>query len=95
MATFPTTEAEVAALADEMIVGFTANPLVYPAPTVAVLDLTAAKTAFTTAMNAAVAAKAAAEAAVEMAQAVRETCTPEESVDLLLLPGLEECDLGE
>jgi hypothetical protein len=65
MARFPTTEADVVVLAEEMISGFTDNPLVYPAPTVAVIDLTTAKTAFTAAMNAATAAKAAAEAAVD------------------------------
>jgi multidrug efflux pump subunit AcrA (membrane-fusion protein) len=65
MATFPLREADVIVLAEEMIAGFTDNPLVYPAPPVAVLDLTAAKTAVTTAMTAATAARAAAEAAVD------------------------------
>ena len=65
MAQFPTTEVEVVVLAEEMISGFTDNPLVYPAPPVAVLDLTMAKTAFTTAMNAAVDAKDAALEALE------------------------------
>jgi len=60
MAQFPTTEANVVVLADEMIAGLTANPLVYPAPPVAVLDLTAAKTAFTTALNAGLTGNAAA-----------------------------------
>jgi hypothetical protein len=32
MARFPTTEADVLVLAEEMISGFTANPLVYSAP---------------------------------------------------------------
>ena len=73
MATFPLREAEVVVLAEEMISGFTDNPLVYPAPPVAVIDLTTAKTAFTTAMNAAVAAKAAAEAAVDTKDAALET----------------------
>ena len=39
MATFPTTEADVVVLAEEMISGFTDNPLVYPAPPVAVAAL--------------------------------------------------------
>ncbi len=38
MARFPRTEPEVAALADAMITGFTANVVIYPAPPVAVLD---------------------------------------------------------
>ena len=63
MARFPRTEAEVIALAEAMITGLTANAVLYPAPPVAVLDLTAAKTAYITALNAAIAAKAVAEAA--------------------------------
>ncbi len=63
MARFPRTEAEVVALAEAMITGLTANAVLYPAPPVAVLDLTAAKTAYITALNAAIAAAAAAEAA--------------------------------
>jgi len=62
MARFPRTEPEVVALAEAMITGFTANAVLYPAPPVAVLDLTTAKTAYITALNAAIAAKAAAEA---------------------------------
>ncbi|MCK4786183.1 MAG: fibronectin type III domain-containing protein [Desulfobacteraceae bacterium] len=63
MARFPLKEAEIAALAEAMITGLTDNAVLYPAPPVAVLDLTAAKTAYITALNAAIAAKAAAEAA--------------------------------
>ncbi len=63
MARFPRTEAEVVALAEAMITGLTSNAVLYPAPPVAVLDLTAAKTAYITALNAAIAVKAAAEAA--------------------------------
>ncbi len=63
MARFPRTEPEVAALAEAMITGLTANAVLYPAPPVAVLDLTAAKTAYITALNAAIAAKAVAETA--------------------------------
>jgi hypothetical protein len=40
MARFPKAEAEVVALAEAMITGFTANIVIYPAPPVAVLDLT-------------------------------------------------------
>ena len=63
MARFPRTEAEVVALAEAMITGLTPNAVLYPAPPVAVLDLTAAKTAYITALNAAIAARAVAEAA--------------------------------
>ena len=42
MARFPLKEAEVVALAEAMITGLTANAVLYPAPPVAVLDLTAA-----------------------------------------------------
>ena len=69
MATFPTTEADVAALADAMITGLTDNVAIYPAPPVAVLDLTAAKTAYLDAINAAVAAKAAAKSATDAKEA--------------------------
>lgn len=63
MARFPLKEAEVMALAEAMETGLAANVAIYPAPPVAVLDLTAAKTAYITASNAAIAARAAAEAA--------------------------------
>jgi len=63
MARFPRTEPEVLALAEAMITGLTDNAVLYPAPPVAVLDLTAAKTAYITTLNAAIAAAAAAEAA--------------------------------
>jgi len=63
MARFPRTEPEIVALAEAMITGLTANAVLYPAPPVAVLDLTAAKTAYITALNIAIAAQAAAEAA--------------------------------
>jgi hypothetical protein len=63
MARFPRTEAEIVALAEAMITGLTDNAVLYPAPPVAVLDLTAAKTAYITTLNAAIAAKAVAEAA--------------------------------
>ncbi len=75
MARFPRTEAEVMALAEAMITGLTANAVLYPAPPVAVLDLTAAKTAYITALNAAIAAAAAAEAA---------TTTKDDALDSLV-----------
>jgi len=75
MARFPRTEPEVVALAEAMIMGLTSNAVLYPAPPVAVLDLTAAKTAYITALNAAIAAKAAAEAATTSKDDVLETLT--------------------
>ena len=72
MARFPLKEAEIAALADAMITGLTANAVLYPAPPVAVLDLTAAKTAYITALNAMIAAKAIAEAATSAKDEVLE-----------------------
>lgn len=63
MARFPRTEAEVLALAEAMITGLTSNAVLYPAPPVAVLDLTIAKGNYITSLNVAIAAKAAAEAA--------------------------------
>ncbi len=75
MARFPRTEPEVVALAEAMITGLTANAVLYPAPPVAVLDLTAAKTAYITALNAAIAAAAAAEAATTAKDDVLEDLT--------------------
>jgi len=75
MARFPRTEAEILALAEAMITGLTGNAAIYPAPPVAVLDLTAAKTAYITALNAAIAAAAAAEAA---------TTTKDDALDSLV-----------
>ena len=75
MARFPRTEAEVIALAEAMITGLTSSAVLYPAPPVAVLDLTTAKTAYITALNAAIAAAAAAEAA---------TTTKDDALDSLV-----------
>jgi len=61
MARFPKTEAEVVALGQAMASGLTDNAVIYPAPPVAPLDLTALMNAYTTAKNAAIAAQAAAE----------------------------------
>jgi hypothetical protein len=43
MARFPSTEADVVALAEAMETGLAANVAIYPAPPVAVLDLTEGK----------------------------------------------------
>jgi len=56
-------EAEVFALAQEMMTGLAANTAVYPSPPVAVAALAAAFGAYMTGKNAAVAAQAAAEQA--------------------------------
>ncbi|MBN2130072.1 MAG: hypothetical protein JW741_11275, partial [Sedimentisphaerales bacterium] len=63
MAQFPTTEANVAVLADEMIAGFTAHTDVYPAPPVIPENLTTTKDDYVAAKNALVAAEAALEQA--------------------------------
>lgn len=59
MATFPSTETEVAALALTMVGGFDDNVGVYPSPPVATLDMTALLNAYNDAKGAAVAATAA------------------------------------
>ncbi len=63
MARFPKAEAEIAALAQAMASGLAGNAAVYPAPPVALLDLSALISAYTSAKNAAIAAQAAAEEA--------------------------------
>jgi hypothetical protein len=75
MATFPRTEPEIVALAEAMEAGLTANAVLYPAPPVAVLDLTALKTAYVSAANDAIAARAAAEAATTSKDDALETLT--------------------
>ena len=72
MARFPRTEPEVLALAEAMITGLTDNAVLYPAPPVAVLDLTTLKNDYITALNAAIAARAAAEAATTAKDAALE-----------------------
>ena len=64
------------ALADAMITGLTASAVLYPAPPVAVLDMTAAKTAYITALNVAIAAAAAAAEAA--------TTTKDDALDALV-----------
>ena len=63
MARFPKAEAEIVALAEAMEAGLTVNLSIYPAPPVAVLDLTDLKNDYISAANNAIATKAAAEAA--------------------------------
>lgn len=64
MARFPRTDAEIVALAQAMETGLAANLATYPAPPVAVLDLTDLKNDYISAANNAIAARAAAEAAI-------------------------------
>ena len=75
MARFPKAEAEIAALAQAMVSGLTANAAVYPAPPVAQVGLTTLFSAYTTSKNAAIAAQAAAEDA---------TTTKDEALDDLV-----------
>jgi len=72
MARFPLKEAEIVALAEAMITGLTDNAVLYPAPPVAVLDLTTLKNDYIAALNAAIAARAAAEAATSAKDAALE-----------------------
>ncbi|MBI9081913.1 MAG: fibronectin type III domain-containing protein [Pseudodesulfovibrio sp.] len=63
MAQFPRTEAEIAALAQEMLSGLAANAATYPAPPVTTAQLAISFNAYYTAQNAAIAAQAAADQA--------------------------------
>jgi len=63
MARFPTKEADVFALTQEMMSGLAANVAVYPSSPATVTDLATAFSAYLSAKNAAVAAQAAAEQA--------------------------------
>lgn len=63
MARFPTTEADILALAQEMSTGLTANPGVFPDPPVAPIDLSALAGTYVAARTDATAAQAAAELA--------------------------------
>ena len=76
MSKFPTTEADVLVLANEMTSGLTNNPTVYPAPPVLPTNLNSFISALTNAQNAVIEAKAAAEAAtnakLEVLEAIAE-----------------------
>lgn len=63
MSKFPTTEADVLVLANEMVSGLTNNPTVYPEPPVTPVNLGSLVTALVDAQNAITEAKAASEAA--------------------------------
>ncbi|MFH2056489.1 MAG: fibronectin type III domain-containing protein [bacterium] len=64
MAQFPTTEAEVLALAQNISAGLTANPGVFPAPPVAPVDLSTAIATYVISRTAATDAQAQAELAI-------------------------------
>lgn len=72
MARFPTTESEIATLAQEMHMGLTANAVLYPAPPVALLDMYTLMMTYTDAKDALVAALAAAAAATDAKDAALE-----------------------
>ena len=69
MARFPSREADVVALAQNMVTGLADNPGMYPSPPVAPADLQAVLNLFTTLSDEAVAARAAAEQVTETKQA--------------------------
>ena len=82
MARFPSKEAEVFALAQQMMSGLAANAAVYPSPPVTVAELGAAFGAYMTANSAAVAAQAAAEQATAAKDDALQTLTDGMRADL-------------
>ena len=82
MARFPSKEADVFALAQEMMSGLAANAAVYPSPPVTVAELGAAFGAYMTANSAAVAAQAAAEQATAAKDEALQTLTDGMRADL-------------
>ena len=75
MARFPRTEAEIVALAQDIIGGLTANSATYPAPPTAPLDLQALLDSFVTLSDDAVAARAVSEQATATKEAGLEEMT--------------------
>jgi len=63
MARFPRSEAEILALAQELVTGLSNNVAVYPSPPISVMDMATTISAYATAKNTAIAAQAAAEQA--------------------------------
>lgn len=82
MARFPSKEAEVFALAQEMMTGLATNAAVYPSPPVTVTELATAFSAYLSAKNAAVAAQAAAEQATAAKDDALQTLTDGMRADL-------------
>lgn len=82
MARFPSTEAEVYALVNEMMTGLAANVAIYAAPPVSIADLGTALAAYMTAKNDSVAAQAAAEQATADKDAALQTMVDGMKADL-------------
>jgi len=82
MARFPSKEAEVLALGQEMVTGLAANAAIYPSPPVSVIDLGSALNAYMTAKNAATAAQAAAEEATTTKDEALQALTDDMKADL-------------
>ena len=82
MARFPSKEADVFALAQEMMSGLAANAAVYPSPPVTVAEVATAFSAYLTAKNAAIAAQAAAEQATAAKDDALQTLTDGMRADL-------------
>jgi multidrug efflux pump subunit AcrA (membrane-fusion protein) len=79
---FPTTEAEVLFLANELTSGLTNNTTIYPAPPVATTDLTSLSSALTAAQSALTEAKALSEAATSAKLAALEAMAEAMKKDL-------------
>jgi len=82
MARFPSKEAEVFALSQEMLSGLSANAAVYPSPPVTVAELATAFGTYLSAKNAAVAAQAASEQATTTKDEALQTLTDGMRADL-------------
>jgi len=82
MARFPSKEAEVLALGQEMATGLAANAAIYPSPPVSVIHLGSALNAYMTAKNAATAAQAAAEEATTTKDEALQALTDDMKADL-------------
>lgn len=82
MARFPTREADIRALAQNIATGLTDNAAMYPAPPVAPVDLTAILTSLATLSDEAVAARAAAEQITNNKRAALEELTAAMKADI-------------
>jgi len=82
MARFPSKEAEVLALSQEMATGLAANVAIYPSPPVSLMDLASSVNAYISAKNAAIAALAAAEQATAAKDEALEALTNDMKADL-------------
>ena len=82
MARFPSKEAEVLALSQEMASGLAANVAIYPSPPVSLMDLASSVSAYVSAKNAAIAALAAAEQATTTKDEALQALTDDMKADL-------------